>query len=121
MDLITTTEDLAAACTRLAAAPFIAVDTEFMREQTFWPRLCLIQIASADTEILIDSMAPEIDLKPFFDLMVDDLDAAHEQSKALGLAPTEIQSGQIHRSFEVSAPSGHVVKFNSSHVSDKPV
>lgn len=48
MDLITTTEDLAAACTRLAAAPFIAVDTEFMREQTFWPRLCLIQIASAD-------------------------------------------------------------------------
>ena len=72
MDLITTTEDLAAACTRLAAAPFVAVDTEFMREQTFWPRLCLIQIASADTEILIDSMAPEIDLKPFFDLMVDE-------------------------------------------------
>jgi ribonuclease D len=43
-----------------------------MREQTFWPRLCLIQIASEDTEILIDSMAPELDLKPFFDLMIDE-------------------------------------------------
>ena len=72
MDLITRTQDLAAACAKLSAAPFVAVDTEFMREQTFWPRFCLIQIASEDTEILIDSMAPEIDLKPFFDLMVDE-------------------------------------------------
>jgi ribonuclease D len=72
MNLITRTEDLAAACAQLATAPFIAVDTEFMREQTFWPRLCLIQIAGGETEILIDSMAPDIDLKPFFDLMVDE-------------------------------------------------
>ncbi len=72
MDLITRTEDLAAACAKLSTAPFIAVDTEFMREQTFWPRLCLIQIAGGDTEILIDSLAPELDLKPFFDLMVDE-------------------------------------------------
>ena len=72
MNLITRTEDLAAACASLAAAPFIAVDTEFMREQTFWPRLCLIQIAGGDTEALIDSLAPGIDLKPFFDLMVDE-------------------------------------------------
>ncbi len=72
MDLITRTEDLAAACAKLSAAPFIAVDTEFMREQTFWPRLCLVQIASEDTEVLIDSMAPGIDLKPLFDLMVDE-------------------------------------------------
>ncbi len=72
MDLITSTEDLAAACAKLSAAPFIAVDTEFMREQTFWPRLCLVQIASEDTEVLIDSMAPGIDLKPLFDLMVDE-------------------------------------------------
>ncbi len=57
----------------------------------------------------------------YFDLMVDDLDAAHEQYAALGFALTEIQPGQIHRSFEVQVPSGHVVKFNSSHVSDKPV
>lgn len=72
MELITRTEDLAAACAKLATAPFIAVDTEFMREQTFWPRLCLIQIAGGETEILIDSLAPEINLKPFFDLMVDE-------------------------------------------------
>ena len=72
MDLIARTEDLAAACAKLAAAPFIAVDTEFMREQTFWPRLCLVQIASEDTEVLIDSMAPDIDLTPLFDLMVDE-------------------------------------------------
>jgi ribonuclease D len=72
MDLIKSNEELAVACARLAAALFIAVDTEFMREQTFWPRLCLIQIASEDTEVLIDSLAPGLDLKPFFDLMVDE-------------------------------------------------
>jgi len=72
MNLIARTEDLAAACAKLSAAPFIAVDTEFMREQTFWPRLCLVQIASEDTEVLIDSMAPDIDLTPLFDLMVDE-------------------------------------------------
>ncbi|MEZ5828668.1 MAG: ribonuclease D [Hyphomicrobiales bacterium] len=72
MDLITSTEDLVTACARLATAPFVAVDTEFMREQTFWPRLCLIQIASEDTEVLIDSLAPGIDLEPFFDLMVNE-------------------------------------------------
>ena len=72
MDLITRTEDLAAVCAKLSAAPFITVDTEFMREQTFWPRLCLVQIASGDMEVLIDSLAPGLDLKPFFDLMVNE-------------------------------------------------
>jgi ribonuclease D len=72
MNLITRTEDLAAACSALASAPFIAIDTEFMREQTFWPRLCLIQMAGGDTEVLIDSLAPELDLQPFFDLMIDE-------------------------------------------------
>jgi ribonuclease D len=72
MDLIKSNEELAVACARFAAASFIAIDTEFMREQTFWPRLCLIQIASEDTEVLIDSLAPGLDLNPFFDLMVDE-------------------------------------------------
>ena len=72
MELIARTEDLAAACAKLSDASFITVDTEFMREQTFWPRLCLIQIAGGETEVLIDSMAPELDLQPFFDLMVDE-------------------------------------------------
>src|SRR6478609_3585586 len=72
MHLITRTEDLAEACARLGAAPFVAVDTEFMREQTFWPRLCLIQMAADGTEVLVDSLAPGIALQPFFDLMVNE-------------------------------------------------
>jgi ribonuclease D len=57
----------------LGNAPYIAIDTEFMREQTFWPRLCLIQIAAPDeTEFLIDSQAPGLDLAPFFELMVSE-------------------------------------------------
>ncbi len=54
MNLITRNDELAEACARLGSAPFVAVDTEFMREQTFWPRLCLIQIAADGTEVLID-------------------------------------------------------------------
>ena len=56
MNLITRNDELAEACARLGRAPFVAVDTEFMREQTFWPRLCLIQIAADGTEVLIDSL-----------------------------------------------------------------
>jgi ribonuclease D len=72
MDLITRTDELAAACKRLAQAPFVALDTEFMREQTFWPKLCLIQMAADGTEALIDSLSPELDLAPFFDLMINE-------------------------------------------------
>ena len=72
MNLIDRNDELAEVCARLASAPFVAVDTEFMREQTFWPRLCLIQIASDGTEALIDSMAPGLDLAPFFELMVNE-------------------------------------------------
>ncbi len=72
MNLTDRNDELAEVCARLASAPFVAVDTEFMREQTFWPRLCLIQIASDGTEALIDSMAPGLDLTPFFELMVNE-------------------------------------------------
>jgi catechol 2,3-dioxygenase-like lactoylglutathione lyase family enzyme len=57
----------------------------------------------------------------YFDLMVDDLDATHERLRTLGLAPSEIHSGRIHRSFTIRAPSGHTITFNSSHVSDRRV
>jgi ribonuclease D len=69
---ITTTRDLAAACARLARAPFVTVDTEFLRETTYYPLLCVAQIASADEAVVIDALAPDIDLKPFFDLMVEE-------------------------------------------------
>ncbi len=72
MNLITRNDELAGVCARLANAPYIAVDTEFMREQTFWPKLCLVQIAASGIEVLIDSLAPGLDLKPFFELMVNE-------------------------------------------------
>ncbi len=69
---ITTTRDLAAACARLAHHPFVTVDTEFLRETTYYPLLCVAQIASADEAIVIDALATGIDLAPFFELMVDE-------------------------------------------------
>ena len=69
---ITTTRDLAAACARLARHPFVTVDTEFLRETTYYPLLCVAQIASADEAIVVDALAPGIDLAPFFGLMVDE-------------------------------------------------
>ncbi|AUC96693.1 MULTISPECIES: ribonuclease D [Bradyrhizobium] len=69
MDLISTTSDLAAACDRLAQHKVITVDTEFLRETTYYPLLCVVQMASADEAIVVDALAPGIDLKPFFELM----------------------------------------------------
>jgi ribonuclease D len=69
MDLITTTWELRAACDRLAAYPVITVDTEFLRESTYYPLLCVVQMASPDEAVVIDALAPDIDLKPFFELM----------------------------------------------------
>ncbi|MGO4666998.1 ribonuclease D [Bosea sp. 2YAB26] len=71
MSLITTTQDLAEACARLAQHPFVTVDTEFLRETTYYPKLCLIQLASPDEAVLVDPLAPEIDLAPFLALMAD--------------------------------------------------
>ncbi len=72
MELITTTNALEAACAALRANDFVAVDTEFMRESTFWPQLCLIQAAGGETEVLIDPLAEDIDLSPFFELLRDE-------------------------------------------------
>src|SRR4029077_18684836 len=69
MDLLPTTSDLAAACARLARHKVITVDTEFLRETTYYPLLCVVQMASADQGGVIDTVAPGLDLKPFFDLM----------------------------------------------------
>lgn len=72
MDLITTTADLAAACSRLAKHPVITVDTEFLRETTYYPLLCVVQMASAEEAVVIDTLAEGIDLKPFFELMANE-------------------------------------------------
>ncbi len=72
MKVITTSQELEELCGPLMGEPFITVDTEFMREKTYWPQLCLIQIASPTTEAIVDPMAEGIDLKSFFDLMVNE-------------------------------------------------
>ncbi len=68
--LITKTDDLAALIARMSAHDFVAVDTEFMRENTYWPILCLFQIATPDEAAAIDPLAPGIDLTPLLDLLV---------------------------------------------------
>ncbi|HYC05607.1 MAG TPA: ribonuclease D [Azospirillaceae bacterium] len=72
MTPITTTSDLAAFCDRLRGADYITVDTEFMREKTYWPQLCLIQVAGADEARIIDPLAEGIDLAPLFEIMRDE-------------------------------------------------
>jgi ribonuclease D len=72
MPPITTTEELAAACARFARHPYVTVDTEFLRETTYYPILCVVQIASTDEAVVIDALAPGIDLAPFFALMTDE-------------------------------------------------
>ena len=69
--LITTTEALTELCARLAQSEFVCVDTEFMRENTYWPELCLVQIADENEAAAIDPLAPDIDLKPLLDLLVE--------------------------------------------------
>jgi len=69
MTIITTTAELAAVCRRFARSEIITVDTEFMRESTFWPKLCVIQLASADEAVMVDALSDELDLDPFFKLM----------------------------------------------------
>lgn len=69
MHLITQQSELEAAIADLERSEFVTVDTEFIRETTFWSELCLIQLASHDTTALIDPLSPDIDLAPFFRLM----------------------------------------------------
>ena len=72
MDLITNTRDLAEACERLGRHPFVTVDTEFLRETTYYPLLCVVQMASAEESVVIDTLAEGLDLKPFYQLMADE-------------------------------------------------
>ncbi len=71
LPLITDSATLADLCARLARSRFVAVDTEFMRENTYWPDLCLIQIADENEAAAIDPKADGLDLKPLLDLLVD--------------------------------------------------
>ena len=72
MDLIKTQEELESVIDALARSEFVTVDTEFIRETTFWPELCLIQMAAPGVTALIDPLADGLDLAPFFRLMADE-------------------------------------------------
>ncbi len=131
MRLITDTKNLSQACASLARAEFVAIDTEFMRETTFWPDLCLIQMAAGDDEIIVDTLAEEIDLTPFYELMADesvtkvfhaarqDVEIVHHQS---GLIPTPLFDTQIAAmvcGFGESVSYGMLVKKMLNHEIDK--
>ncbi len=71
MRIIETTADLQVLVSELRSAPYLALDTEFMRDSTYWPKLCLLQIAGPDVAAIIDPLAEGIDLAPFFELIAD--------------------------------------------------
>ncbi|HLX99544.1 MAG TPA: ribonuclease D [Roseiarcus sp.] len=104
MSLITTTDELALACQRLARFPFVTVDTEFLRETTFWPILCVVQLASDDEALAIDALAPGIDLEPLLQLMANEavvkvFHAARQDLeifwKLAGVLPTPVFDTQV--------------------------
>lgn len=70
--LVTTSVELAAVCERMASHEFVTVDTEFLRETTYYPLLCVAQMATDDEAVVIDALAPGIDLAPFFKLMANE-------------------------------------------------
>ena len=72
MKPIVDTAELAAVCARMAKHPFITVDTEFLRETTYYPLLCVAQMATTDEAVVVDALAEGLDLKPFFDLLSDE-------------------------------------------------
>ena len=104
MNFITTNDALADLCAALAAHRYITVDTEFLRESTFWPKLCLIQTAADGIEAMIDPLAEDIDLAPFYALMVNpdvlkvmhgcrqDVEIFHKEA---GIIPTPLFDTQI--------------------------
>jgi ribonuclease D len=102
--LVTTTEELEAACLRMARHPFVAVDTEFLRETTFWPVLCVVQLASDEEALAIDALAEGLDLQPLLRLMADEgvvkvFHAARQDLeifwKLAGVLPTPLFDTQV--------------------------
>ena len=104
MQLITSTTSLAEVCGRLQRHPFVTVDTEFLRESTYYPKLCVAQIASTDEAVVVDALADGIDLKPLFNLMADEnvikvFHAARQDIEicwhAAGLIPAPLVDTQV--------------------------
>ena len=86
MELITSPDALAGFCSRATQFDFVTVDTEFLRETTYWPKLCLLQAATPDEAILVDPLADGVSLQPFFDLL-----ATHKVVKVYHAARQDIE------------------------------
>ena len=131
MHLVTSTSDLIQVCDRLSSAEFITVDTEFMREQTFWPELCLVQVASDTVEAIIDPLAPGIELNAFYALMANEqvtkvFHAARQDIEIMfsegGLIPAPIFDTQVAASvcgYGDSVSYVNLVKDITGHDIDK--
>ena len=91
-----------------------------MRDIAHGEGFAVLELRGGTHLVLLPADAPGTG-DAYFDLMVDDLEATHAALTAEGLAPSAISPGKIHRSFTVASPSGHTLKFNSTHVSDQPV
>jgi ribonuclease D len=104
MRIVNSTPDLKALVAELTGAPYLALDTEFMRDQTYWPKLCLIQVASSCVEAIIDPLGDGIELAPFYDLLKSpsvvkvlhaarqDIEIFHHQG---GMIPNPLFDSQI--------------------------
>jgi ribonuclease D len=105
MTVITDTDTLRAFCERMSHEPFITLDTEFLREKTYWPQLCLVQIGGATEAAAIDPLAGAMDLKPLYDLLANEkvlkvLHAARQDMEIFhqsmgGKLPTPVFDTQI--------------------------
>jgi len=122
MRVITDTNELASVCLSLAKSDFVAIDTEFMRESTFWPDLCLIQMAAGKDEVIIDTLADGIDLAPFYELMADenitkvfhaarqDIEIVHHQADIIPTPVFDTQIAAMVCGFGESVSYGMLVK-----------
>jgi len=72
MNIVSDTDSLSQLCAELSGSDFITVDTEFIRETTYWPRLCIIQVANTEQAAIIDFLADGLELEPFFELLRDE-------------------------------------------------
>ena len=106
-------------------SPTVAESSEFMQligmRIVFSNDTIAVLEMRGGTHLVITSDAESDLITGSFDLMVEDLDASHRDFVELGLAPGEIERGQIHDSFELREPGGATIVFNSSHVGDLPV
>lgn len=131
MHVVTNTDELARTCRQLAAHDFVAVDTEFLREQTFWPKLCLVQLAGPDVEAIVDPLANGLSLDPLWELMGhtqtvkvfhaarQDVEIVWAQGKLIPDPIFDTQVAAMVCGFGDSVSYGNLVKKVTGHDIDK--